>query len=206
MGSANAFVFSRPPTTSAHNHRLLAFLSAEKSSSTPETSLDETAEALLDGEKLLDGQSCLVNGIGGVNLTHAPPIRKKDLMPNAPHLSWKKFVTMQEKRVVVCFRFTEAPYLKPYFLTIASKLKKQHSDIIIETRALPMVDANAQPIFELLVDGKVVMGGASGGRERHILGGRVDVANTQSVFVSMEQISLAINKGTFHYALFTNAV
>ena len=35
-------------------------------------------------------------------------------------------------------------------------------------------------------------GGSSNSREQHVLGGRVDVQNTQSVHVSMEQISLAI--------------
>ena len=100
---------------------------------------------------------------------------------------------MQEKRVVVSFRFTDLPYLRPYFLTFSSKLKKAHSDIILEQRVLPVVDAAAQPIFEVLVDGKIVIGGGSS-RERHVLGGRVDVQNTQSVYVSMEQLGLAIGK------------
>ena len=155
-------------------------------------------QAFSDGEKFLVGKSCLdsklewdMTNIAG----NATAVHPKDLIPNAPHLTFQKFVTMQEKRVVVTFRFTELPYLRPYFLTFASKLKKHHSDIIIEKRTLPVVDANAQPVFEVIVDGKTVMGGgSSNSRERHVLGGRVDVQNTQSVYVSMEQIGVAITK------------
>ena len=149
------------------------------------------------GEKLLEGKSCLNSkwNFTLANNSTTPTIDPKERIPNAPHLTFSKFLTMQEKRVVVTFRFTDVPYLRPYFLTFASKLKKRHSDIIIEKRALSVVDANAQPNFEVIVDGKTVMGGgSSNSRERHVLGGRVDVQNTQSVYVSMEQISSAIAK------------
>jgi hypothetical protein len=55
------------------------------------------------------------------------------------------------------------------------------------------VDGSSTPIFEVLVDGKIVIGGGQS-RERHVLGGRVDVERTQSVFVSMEQLGHAISK------------
>jgi hypothetical protein len=150
-------------------------------------------KAFKDGEKLLEGKSCL-NGINLDLMDTNFTLQHDDQFPLAPHLTFQKFLTMQEKRVVVTFRYTDLPYLKPYFLTFASKLKKKHSDIIIEKRKLPVGDSNLQPHFEVLVDGKTVMGSGSSKSREQVLGGRVDVQNTQSVYVSMEQISLAITK------------
>lgn len=146
-----------------------------------------------DCEKMLHGKRFFDDSKVVFNFTDAN-IDNKDLFPDAPPLTYQKYLTMQEKRVVVSFRFTDVPYLRPYFLTFASRLKKKHSDIIIERNVLPLVESTTQPIFEVLVDGKTVIGGGSNGRERHILGGRVDVQNTQSVFVSMEHLGLAISK------------
>ena len=126
------------------------------------------------------------------NMTHIN-IRKKDLIPDAPQLTFHKYLTMQQKRVVVTFRFTDLPYLRPYYLTFASKLKRRHSDLFIEKRVLPVVDGSASPVFEVLVDGKIVIGDSQS-RERHVPGGKVDVQNTQSVFVSMEQLGHAVSK------------
>lgn len=129
-----------------------------------------------------------------LNLTDVK-INENDLLPSAPHLTYKKYLTMQEKRVVVTFRFSDVPYLKPYYLTFASKLKKLHPDLFIQKIPIPMVASSesksADPIFEVLVDGKVIMGGGRT-QERHA--GRIEVTKTQSIFVSMEQISHAIIK------------
>jgi hypothetical protein len=152
---------------------------------------------LLQGVKIILGDKrCFVDEkLEGINNFTNVMIRKKDLMPDAPQLTFSKFLTMQQKRVVVTFRFTDLPYLKPYYLTFASKLKRSHSDLFIEKRILPVVDGSANPMFEVLVDGKVVIGGKGRrSRERHVPGGRVDVQNTQSVYVSMEQLGHAISK------------
>ena len=150
--------------------------------------------AFAKGETLLPTRSCFNGDSVLQNFTNAAEPKSKDLFPNAPQLTFSKYTSMQEKRVVVSFRFTDFPYFRPYFLTFSSKLKKMHADIILEQTIVPIVDSSAQPIFEVSVDGKVLIGGGGNSRERHILGGRVDVQNTQSVFVNMEQLGLAITR------------
>lgn len=154
---------------------------------------DLEAKAFAEGEKFLPTKSCF-DGDNVLRNFSAGSIDEKDrIQANSPHLTYTKYLSMQEKRVVVSFRFTDLPYLRPYFLTFCSKLKTLTPDIIVERRCLPVVDATtgSQPIFEVLVDEKLVIG-AGGTRERHVLGGRVDVDDTQSVYVSMQQLSLAI--------------
>lgn len=93
--------------------------------------------------------------------------------------------------MVVTFRYTDVPHLKPYYLTFASKLKKLHPDIILEKISMPLVDKTSNPIFEVLVDGKAIMGG---GRTQQGNAGRIEVAKTQSIYVSIPQVSAAIAK------------
>ena len=165
-----------------------------KRSSSTKSLKDLEDMAFAQGETLLPQKRCFDGDSVLRNFTNASEPKSIDLVPNAPQLIFSKYMTMQEKRVIVSFRFTNFPYLRPYFLTFSSKLKKLHTDIILEQTVLPVVDPSAQPIFEVYVDGKIVIGGGGSNRERHILGGRVDVQNTQSVFVSMEQLGLAILK------------
>ena len=75
--------------------------------------------------------------------------------PASPPISYGKFLTMQEKRAVVTIRYSGDAGLKPYFLTMAKKLKQSHPDVIIERRILPAV-VDGEATFEVLVDNKVV--------------------------------------------------
>jgi hypothetical protein len=114
----------------------------------------------------------------------------------SPPMSFDKFVTMQEKRAVVTIRYSGDAGLKPYFLTIAKKLKQSHPDIVIERRILPSaVDGNYEATFEVLVEGKVVIGKSrhrkvsrNGNNDVH------DIIGRRSVYVSMNELDLAISR------------
>jgi hypothetical protein len=176
---------------------------ASSSHSSVAASGDKESEAVLEaafakGEELfLSGKNCRPYSSSRQSLVDClfgNSTRVSGRFSFAPPLTFPKFLTMQEKRVVVTFRYTDVPYLRPYFLTVASRLKKCHADILIEKKKLPLVDSNAHPIFEVLVDGKMVVGAQGSTRQERILAGRVDVDKTQSVFISMEQLGTAIAK------------
>lgn len=106
----------------------------------------------------------------------------------APPLTFNKFLTMQDKRVVATIRYTEG--LKPYYLTAAQKIKASHPDVVIEKRILPSISsggseaASDSKVFEVLVDEKLVVGN-NPKRSRKGDG---------SVYVSMQEMDLAISK------------
>eukprot|EP00977_Amphora_coffeiformis_P019552 scaffold7349_cov173-Amphora_coffeaeformis.AAC.33 len=113
----------------------------------------------------------------------------------APPLSFSKFLTMQGKRVIVTIRYSGEAGLKPYFLTAAKKIKASHPDVILERRQIAdMVkeDPGAEPSFEILVDGKVVVGNNKSRSRKKI--GNVDLSRSQSIFVSMQELDLAISR------------
>jgi hypothetical protein len=122
----------------------------------------------------------------GINAT----VDESNLLPSSPQLSYHKFITMQDKRVVVTIRYSSGANLKPFFLTVAKKLKSSHPDVIIEKRLLPAIDKeDGEATFEVLVDGKIVVGK---GKTRKQKVARVDMSRARSVFVSMQELDLAI--------------
>jgi hypothetical protein len=92
------------------------------------------------------------------------------------------FSMKQSKRVPVSIRFSADSGLKPYYLTIAKKLKEWHPDILLDRHILPAVKGGENDeslsVFEVLVDGKIVV-------EKKKRG-------DSSVFVSMGELDLAI--------------
>ena len=109
-----------------------------------------------------------------------------ELLPTAPPLLFDKFLTMQEKRVVVTIQYSGESGFRPYFLTVAKKIKASHPDVIIERRILPPVVADANgggAVFEVLVDGKVVVGKTRSRKPRE-----------RSVFVSMQELDVAVSR------------
>lgn len=116
-------------------------------------------------------------------------LREDDLLPTAPPLTYDKFITMQDKRVVVTIRYSQNAGLRPYFLTVAKKLKASHPDTVIDRRILPGAEESGEAIFEILVDGKVVVGKSRARRQRI---SRVDMSRARSVFVSMQELDVAI--------------
>lgn len=117
--------------------------------------------------------------------TQAPTKEFEDLN-EAPPLSFEKFMTMQDKRVIVTIRYSGDAGLKPYFLTIAKKLKASHPDVMIERRILADVDDEEdEATFEVLVDGKIVIG----------RGKKQTLSRAQTmVFVSMQELDIAISR------------
>ena len=114
-----------------------------------------------------------------------------NVIVESPPLSFQKFLTMQGKRVIVTIRYSGEAGLKPYFLTAAKKIKASHPDVILERRQtadLDREDPNDEPSFEILVDGKVIVGNNKSRSRKKI--GNVHT----SIFVSMQELDLAISR------------
>ena len=104
----------------------------------------------------------------------------------------------QEKRVVVTIVYSEEA--RPFFLTAAQMIKVAHPDVLVEKREIPHPELAATTAsFEIQVDGKVLgMGGRSnsnnsGGAGRSSSDNR-HAGDGKAVFVSMEELGLAISK------------
>eukprot|EP00428_Durinskia_dybowskii_P014421 CAMPEP_0170219276 /NCGR_PEP_ID=MMETSP0116_2-20130129/9318_1 /TAXON_ID=400756 /ORGANISM="Durinskia baltica, Strain CSIRO CS-38" /LENGTH=247 /DNA_ID=CAMNT_0010469939 /DNA_START=298 /DNA_END=1041 /DNA_ORIENTATION=- len=111
--------------------------------------------------------------------------------PSSPPLTFPKFLTMQSKRVPVAIRYSADSGMKPYFLTVAKKLKEAHPDVILDRVILPKVEVGdgkpeVAPTFEVMVDGKVVIP-TVGRKDRDGLGGTI-------IFVSMQELDVAISR------------
>ena len=96
--------------------------------------------------------------------------------------------------------------MKPYFLTVAKRLKEKHPDVILDKVILPKIEGGGigggdhggggshqgganrgnNPIFEVMVDGKVVIP-TVGKKDRDGMGGHI-------IFVSMQELDLAISR------------
>jgi hypothetical protein len=106
----------------------------------------------------------------------------------------------QEKRVHVTIKFSNIPGLRPYFLTIANKIKSLNPDVIVEKQILPTAedDVLEETIFEVLVDGKVVIGKSSAKFQPVRRSGKEEVNKNKvygmSVYVSMGDVNAAIGK------------
>jgi hypothetical protein len=91
----------------------------------------------------------------------------------------------------VAIRYSADSGMKPYFLTVAKKLKDIHPDIILDKVILPKVVAGdgkpeISPTFEVLVDGKVILP-TLGKKDRVGSAGKI-------VFVSMVELDIAISR------------
>ena len=139
-------------------------------------------------------------------------------MPEAPMMTYKKYLTMQEKRVKVTIRYTASSGLRPFYLTAADRIKSYHPDVLLERRILPKVGSDAGEqgaIFEVLVDGKVVVGkkksmflkvrtssSSSSNKDkdneeekrRENQSGEVNFAGGRSVFISLEKLEQELVK------------
>jgi hypothetical protein len=107
-----------------------------------------------------------------------------------PHKSLSFYVP-QSRRVPVVIRYSADSGMKPYFLTVAKKLKDNHPDIILEKVILPKIVAGdgkpeISPTFEVMVDGKVIIP-TVGKKDRVGSAGKI-------VFVSMEELDNAISR------------
>eukprot|EP00553_Chaetoceros_curvisetus_P009922 CAMPEP_0204617372 /NCGR_PEP_ID=MMETSP0717-20131115/4375_1 /ASSEMBLY_ACC=CAM_ASM_000666 /TAXON_ID=230516 /ORGANISM="Chaetoceros curvisetus" /LENGTH=187 /DNA_ID=CAMNT_0051630891 /DNA_START=42 /DNA_END=605 /DNA_ORIENTATION=- len=105
------------------------------------------------------------------------------------------------KRVQVKIRYSATPGLRPYFLTVAKKIKMHNPDVIVEKVILPAIDDDAElddTIFEVMVDGKIVIGKPRTKWTNVRRSGKDEIDNNKmfgmSFFVCMEDINVAIGK------------
>lgn len=139
-------------------------------------------------------------------------------MPEAPMMTYQKYLTMQEKRVKVTIRYSASAGLRPFYLTVADRIKSYHPDVLLERRILPKVgsDAGDGAVFEVLVDGKVIVGkkktmflkvrtsssssssnknkGDDEDKRRENQSGEVNFAGGRSIFISMEKLDQELVK------------
>eukprot|EP00574_Skeletonema_japonicum_P009087 CAMPEP_0201716264 /NCGR_PEP_ID=MMETSP0593-20130828/2282_1 /ASSEMBLY_ACC=CAM_ASM_000672 /TAXON_ID=267983 /ORGANISM="Skeletonema japonicum, Strain CCMP2506" /LENGTH=272 /DNA_ID=CAMNT_0048206025 /DNA_START=33 /DNA_END=851 /DNA_ORIENTATION=+ len=140
-------------------------------------------------------------------------------MPEAPMMTYQKYLTMQEKRVKVTIRYSASSGLRPFYLTVADKIKSYHPDVLLERRVVPKVGSDAGEqgaIFEVLVDGKVIVGkkktmflkvrtsssssssnkdkGDDEDKRRENQSGEVNFAGGRSIFISMDRLEQELVK------------
>ena len=127
--------------------------------------------------------------------------------PSSPPLTFEKYLTMSNKRVPVEIRYnSQQSGLRPFFLTVAKKVKDKYPDVVVQKTDLASLNSSGDApgdstVFEVLVDGRAVVskaqtktqsigngGGSLGG------GSPVDLANGISIYVSMGEIDQAITK------------
>lgn len=98
-----------------------------------------------------------------------------------------------KKRVLVTIRYSAESGLKPYYLTVAKRVKDQYPDIFIEQievagggnggETLAEGETSGTGSFEVSVDGKIVV---------RTNNQRATGTHTGSIFVSMTEMDLAI--------------
>ena len=67
----------------------------------------------------------------------------------------------QEKRVKVTVRYTAEAGLRPFYLTVANRIKLAHPDVLLEKRILPRAGGDGpsgEAVFEVIIDGKTIIG------------------------------------------------
>jgi hypothetical protein len=99
------------------------------------------------------------------------------------------FLFEKSKRVPVSVRYSEEPGLKPYYLTVAKKIKDAYPDVVLDKVVLPKVQIsegnnNGEGVtFEVIVDGKIVV--RTPGRKSYGI-------ENMHVFVNMQEVEAAI--------------
>jgi len=86
--------------------------------------------------------------------------------------------------------------MRPFYLTVATLIKSRHGDVILEKELIPVVgeEMEEEPIFEVIIDGKVVVGKSRSNWQPVPSNDRKNLANGLSVFIPMEEVNLAIAK------------
>jgi hypothetical protein len=111
-------------------------------------------------------------------------------------------VLIQDKRVVVTICYSGESGLRPYFLSAAKRIKAAFPDVLIERRILPSASSNRNNfegsedagIFEILVDGKEVIGKVRSNRNVKFGSSSKPPLNKKIVFVNMETLGVAISR------------
>ena len=80
--------------------------------------------------------------------------------------------------------------MRPFFLTVAKKIKQRYPDVIVKRQIFVDAVDEAGSTFSTLVDGKPVLGDAGGRRGS----GRGGSDGTNHIYVSVEAIDQAITR------------
>ena len=235
----HAFGFSRPslPSWLARRTQQKSNM-AVKTKTEPEVYMDVSVTDVLkgptNGENQSNGQQPLNPSQSQVQSEIADglpilPIGEKEgkssssssssseILPSSPPLTFEKYMTMTSKRVPVEIRYnSQQSGLRPFFLTVAKKIKDGYPDVVVQKTDLATGGKHGgetpgdSMVFEVLVDGRAVVGKAETKRQSvsrsdgKSAGGNsgggddgtqpVDLANGISVYVSMGEIDQAITK------------
>jgi hypothetical protein len=86
--------------------------------------------------------------------------------------------------------------MRPFYLTVAKLIKSSHPDVVIEKDLIPVAgeESEEDPVFEVIVDGKVVVGKSRSNWQPVDSNGRKDLANGLSVFIPMYEINSQLAK------------
>ncbi|KAL3761691.1 hypothetical protein ACHAW5_004255 [Stephanodiscus triporus] len=82
------------------------------------------------------------------------------ILPHACHSPHQPPGPKQEKRVKVTVRYSAEAGLRPFYLTVANRIKSAHPDVLLEKRILPRAgsEGGTETVFEVIIDGKTVIG------------------------------------------------
>merc|ERR1711933_617363 len=112
-------------------------------------------------------------------------------IPYSPPLSFQKFISMQEKRVVVTICYREGLNHRPFFLTASKKIKDEFPDVLIEKRILSNLGEDTTESIvtplEILVDGRLVAGKKRNKKQPIPI-------TSPFMFISMRELDIAIHK------------
>ncbi|CAJ1954777.1 unnamed protein product [Cylindrotheca closterium] len=164
--------------------------------SSPSLTQLNTAPALPDLSEVLDVESSCVEEATKEFLDSSTEMPLtvnggSEVSSFAPPLSYDKYLTMQSKRVAVSVRYSEKSGLRPYYLTVAKRIKEAFPDVVLDKVLLPRVEVNEHSnshegcTFQVLVDGKIVVRSPS---RKGLVGEYIQV------FVNMQEIEIAISR------------
>ena len=111
------------------------------------------------------------------NLSKSASSPNAEILPTSPPLTFAKYMTMTSKRVPVEIRYnSQQKGLRPFFLTVAKKIKTNYPDVVVQKTDLATTGGgggggetipadSTSTALEVLVDGRPVVGKAETKRQ-----------------------------------------
>jgi len=149
------------------------------------------------------GEDSSMGGAGDENRDNSPPLlqssdagmrNRESVETNAETDANHSDEFLKEKRVPITIRYSgQVSGLRSFYLTAAKKITLANPDVIVERMILPAVEGES--VFEVLVDGRVVIGKGRSKWQSVSRNGNGGPANSgMSVFISMQEVNAAIAK------------
>jgi len=105
---------------------------------------------------------------------------------------------LKEKQIPVSIRYSQVSGLRSFYLTAAKKITQSNPDVVVKRMILPAVEgeseASSSSLFEVLVDGRVIIGKGRGKWQPVSRNGNGVATSGMSVFISMQEVDAAIAK------------